>query len=344
MDNTAKDNRNNIMWGFLASLVELNLVEEVELSFLPVGHTHEDIDAMFSRIAQQIKSRKCVTLDDLKDRISKSSAQTTVAIQNIDRVLDVAAWILPSCCHWQDSDPPPLHFLWKKVDDVTRVWTKMTAADDDAFLPTEGRIFFKTPLSLVPPCYVLPKFIDDEKLLSLIMSHKARLNLGEKPTAFDWWVAYIEEIKKRQAAICEKCLSFMKQLHSITPRRGPAYSKLVKQRNELNSQLAIHRASGCDHVERADVFPLFTHRVGVPVAVPPPVPVVVPPPATLRVSRFTLTPMVHQQLFVKQLAGLRTRSNELESGTKIAILGDLTQPYKMVECVDFEEPYFRYRY
>ena len=42
MDNTAKQCKNRYIIGYLALLVQWNLVQNVVLSFLPVGHTHED--------------------------------------------------------------------------------------------------------------------------------------------------------------------------------------------------------------------------------------------------------------------------------------------------------------
>lgn len=54
MDNCPRDNKNNIMFGFLAVLVLLGIFESVEVSFLPIGHTHEDVDAMFSRFVFQV--------------------------------------------------------------------------------------------------------------------------------------------------------------------------------------------------------------------------------------------------------------------------------------------------
>lgn len=43
MDNTSKQNKNKYMLGFLACLVAWGVCRQVVLSFLPVGHTHEDI-------------------------------------------------------------------------------------------------------------------------------------------------------------------------------------------------------------------------------------------------------------------------------------------------------------
>ena len=39
------------MFGYLDLLVEYGAFKDVEVSFLPVGHTHEDIDQFFSRIS-----------------------------------------------------------------------------------------------------------------------------------------------------------------------------------------------------------------------------------------------------------------------------------------------------
>jgi len=51
LDNTSKQCKSRHMLGFLALLVHLGVCEDVWLSFLPVGHTHEDIDQFFSRIS-----------------------------------------------------------------------------------------------------------------------------------------------------------------------------------------------------------------------------------------------------------------------------------------------------
>lgn len=42
------------MFGFLAMLRQLDIFDSVEVCFLPVGHTHEDVDAMFSRFVFQV--------------------------------------------------------------------------------------------------------------------------------------------------------------------------------------------------------------------------------------------------------------------------------------------------
>lgn len=55
LDNTSRENKNWTVLTSLAMLVFLGAFEEVYVSFLLVGHTHEDIDALFSRIAEKLR-------------------------------------------------------------------------------------------------------------------------------------------------------------------------------------------------------------------------------------------------------------------------------------------------
>jgi hypothetical protein len=47
LDNTWKQNKNKYMLGFMACLVAWGVCRQVLISFLPVGHTHEDIGFVF---------------------------------------------------------------------------------------------------------------------------------------------------------------------------------------------------------------------------------------------------------------------------------------------------------
>lgn len=47
VDNTCKDNKNNVVMAFCALLVRFGLFEDVEVHFLLVGHTHIDLDGTF---------------------------------------------------------------------------------------------------------------------------------------------------------------------------------------------------------------------------------------------------------------------------------------------------------
>ena len=51
LDNTTKQNKGQYLFGFLSLLVECGVFKSIEVSYLPVGHTHEDIDQFFSRVS-----------------------------------------------------------------------------------------------------------------------------------------------------------------------------------------------------------------------------------------------------------------------------------------------------
>jgi hypothetical protein len=54
MDN-ASDNKSRQLFAFLAYLVEKNIFQKIKVSYLVVGHTHEDIDGYFSLISRFFK-------------------------------------------------------------------------------------------------------------------------------------------------------------------------------------------------------------------------------------------------------------------------------------------------
>ena len=167
-----------MVFGFLASLVQLGFVEEVLLCFMPVGHTHEDIDAFFSRIAKQVRKKKCLTLDDLRARILASSKKTKVTVQVIDKVVDVASWILPSCRAWKEDKNPALHIRWYKVKGEVRMQSRLDASAESLWVPEGGHIFYASPISTVYPRYVLPKYRNVEELRSLIENVKEYMQTG----------------------------------------------------------------------------------------------------------------------------------------------------------------------
>ncbi|KAL3682589.1 hypothetical protein R1sor_000611 [Riccia sorocarpa] len=50
LDNSAKDNKNWVMMTFCSELVARGCCKMITMSFLVVGHTHEDVDAFFSKV------------------------------------------------------------------------------------------------------------------------------------------------------------------------------------------------------------------------------------------------------------------------------------------------------
>ncbi len=65
VDNCTKENNNRFLFSYVESLLRWKLFDEIVVAFLPVGHTHEDIDQTFSRTSDRLRCNDAVTLSDL---------------------------------------------------------------------------------------------------------------------------------------------------------------------------------------------------------------------------------------------------------------------------------------
>ena len=65
------ENKNRFLLAYLDRLVALNLFDEIKMNFLMVGHTHEDIDQVFSVIAGVLKEDDCLGLHEMIERLEK---------------------------------------------------------------------------------------------------------------------------------------------------------------------------------------------------------------------------------------------------------------------------------
>ena len=87
----ASDNKNFAMIGFLAALVQHDYCNEVQLSFLLVGHTHEDTDQFFSVLTRHLVRLGVVkTPQAFQIEVQKAAAgkQRIVDGSTVDAVLD----------------------------------------------------------------------------------------------------------------------------------------------------------------------------------------------------------------------------------------------------------------
>ena len=75
-DNCVKDLKNQIVLSFYYLLVEKNIFDEVIITSMPVGHTHNDVDWMFGIIAQKLKKIDLPTFEALKSELSKIEIQS----------------------------------------------------------------------------------------------------------------------------------------------------------------------------------------------------------------------------------------------------------------------------
>lgn len=68
-DNSGKDNKSVYLLAFVGYLLLLGLTKQVEVHFLPVGHTHSRIDQAFSCINRKLGAEDLLTLDHLIQKV-----------------------------------------------------------------------------------------------------------------------------------------------------------------------------------------------------------------------------------------------------------------------------------
>ena len=85
MDNCGRENKNQYVLAYLAYLVKQKMFLEVELGFLPVGHTHEDVDQLFSKFSLYFRGHNCFTINQMKEGLKKAcnEIQTVIHLEEV---------------------------------------------------------------------------------------------------------------------------------------------------------------------------------------------------------------------------------------------------------------------
>jgi hypothetical protein len=66
LDNTTKENKNQFVLAWLQTLVDTGVFDTIYVSFLPVGHTHEDIDQRFSIVSRALRRESILSVQQLE--------------------------------------------------------------------------------------------------------------------------------------------------------------------------------------------------------------------------------------------------------------------------------------
>ena len=102
------ENKNQWMLSYLSLLIEMGMFSKIKMSFLPVGHTHEDIDQAFSRIAVYLGKHDAYTYDEFVSCIQKSFLKENRPpnVITLGHAFDFKAWLkdrLPEVKSWTDN-------------------------------------------------------------------------------------------------------------------------------------------------------------------------------------------------------------------------------------------------
>ena len=150
LDNTRRQNKGQFLFGFLDLLVEYGVFERVYVCFLPVGHTHEDIDQMFSRIALALRFTNAFSPRQLMNIIRRAYhfEGYETKVEYITTWANFSAWLKPFTESFSAGVCSFRHFRFFRSVVTRKVWlqacSKMSSFGN-ALDPWRGLQMGKTP-------------------------------------------------------------------------------------------------------------------------------------------------------------------------------------------------------
>jgi hypothetical protein len=126
-DNASGDTKNKYMMGFFALLVQMKVFQKVKFSLLPVGHTHEDIDQMFSRFSVALGNSNTESPQHLEQRLRRGYKPHPV-VTYVQNTVDFKTWINPFLLRLQGHKPPHTFKFHRSNPDSLqfKMWTRHT--------------------------------------------------------------------------------------------------------------------------------------------------------------------------------------------------------------------------
>jgi hypothetical protein len=130
MDNCVRENKNQALFAYLGWLVQRKVFASIEVSFLPVGHTHEDIDQVWSRTSIQMKVNNVCCEEELFAVIKAAFHHCGLQARcgSIKSVANLKGWLLSHCEPVAGlAGREILHFLIQPHADGPAIFTKHRA-------------------------------------------------------------------------------------------------------------------------------------------------------------------------------------------------------------------------
>ncbi|KAK3251756.1 hypothetical protein CYMTET_38921 [Cymbomonas tetramitiformis] len=90
LDNVST-NKSKLMLAYAAWLVHTDVFRKVKLNFLLVGHTHENIDQMFSRFSVRLRRKQAWTLDEMIE-FAQACFTDGVTCEHTEKIFDFSSW------------------------------------------------------------------------------------------------------------------------------------------------------------------------------------------------------------------------------------------------------------
>ena len=97
LDNTTRQCKSKFVVAWLHYLIQCGIFDDIYISFLPKGHTHEDIDQMFSCVAKYLRSHDCPSPQAFAQciRAAYTFNGEKPIVEHLTHVANIRDWLEP---------------------------------------------------------------------------------------------------------------------------------------------------------------------------------------------------------------------------------------------------------
>ena len=158
-------NKSKVLMGYLCHLVNLGVFTKIKVNFLLVGHTHENIDQMFSRFSIALRQYDCLTLDKLME-VAKNSLQPQPEVVKVKGNFNWQPWVQQTLKDFNDISYNHC-FKIEKVNGTANLFSRQYGAGP-------SKTWQAGPLDILPhpptgePAVAPLKELGEEDMKSLI--------------------------------------------------------------------------------------------------------------------------------------------------------------------------------
>lgn len=193
MDNV-NSNKSKLLFAYLAVLLLNKVFKKVKVNFLLVGHTHENIDQMFSRVSIALRTVDCLTLNQLME-CARSSMQLVPNVTEVNSSFDWKEWLNGCSNNLEDiSFNHAFRVSWNSDNKIVLQSRQYAENSSHTWESSEIEVLKSNPSESTPPIEAIEP-LSNEQLDSLryLRSH-LRDNMDEAHfagTVKDYWDSQI---------------------------------------------------------------------------------------------------------------------------------------------------------
>ena len=187
--------------------------DQINVNFLPVGHTHEDIDAVFSKLATKLRKAVVKTITKLMEILKSAVTKfgQTPEVRVVKEVPNVREWMLPvkptlkqitKFRSFRIFRRPGSHSVYIKAKQTM-------AGDESTFSPPEGDLL----LERVPdgdPCRVPLRPTQAARFGKAVEKYHQRSAFNDDDVKE--WVEWLGEQAEREQNECKCCFELTSKL------------------------------------------------------------------------------------------------------------------------------------